>query len=136
MRRIEKIIIHCSATPPHMDIGVSEIDAWHKQRGFKGCGYHYVIRKNGEIQRGREDAEIGAHVKGYNAKSIGICLVGGLDKNNKAKDTRTKEQTESLKALVFRLLSTYEGAEVLGHRDLNKNKECPCFDVKEWFSGI
>lgn len=133
MRKIEKIIIHCTATPPKSNIGVSEIDAWHKEKGWKGCGYHYVIKRDGEIQKGRRVEEIGAHTKGFNAKSIGIALVGGVDKNGKAKDTKTKKQEESLRALLGELLREFEGAVVLGHRDLDKNKECPSFDVKEWF---
>lgn len=133
MRKIEKIIIHCTATPPETNIGVSEIDAWHKEKGWKGCGYHYVIKRDGEIQKGRRVEEIGAHTKGFNAKSIGIALVGGVDKNGKAKDTKTKKQEESLRVLLGELLEEFEGAEVLGHRDLDKNKECPSFDVKEWF---
>ncbi|WP_305862506.1 N-acetylmuramoyl-L-alanine amidase [Helicobacter cholecystus] len=132
MRKIEKIIIHCSATPPESNIGVSEIDTWHKERGWRGCGYHYVIKRDGEIQKGRKEEEIGAHCKGFNAKSIGICLVGGVDKNGKAKDTKTKKQEESLKALLKELLEKFEGSVVLGHRDLDKNKECPSFDVGEW----
>lgn len=135
MRKIEKIIIHCSATPPDVDIGVKEIDAWHKEKGWKGCGYHYVIKRDGEIQQGRTLEEIGAHTKGFNAKSIGICLVGGVDKNGKARDTKTKDQEKSLKSLLRRLLAEFEGAEVLGHRDLDPHKDCPSFDVKTWLNA-
>lgn len=135
MRKIEKIIIHCSATPPETNIGVSEIDAWHKEKGWKGCGYHYVIKRDGEIQQGRALEEIGAHTKGFNAKSIGICLVGGVDKNGKARDTKTKDQEKSLKSLLRRLLAEFEGAEVLGHRDLDPHKNCPSFDVKTWLNA-
>lgn len=135
MRKIEKIIIHCSATPASADIGVSEITAWHKERGFLECGYHYVIRRNGEIEKGRSKEKIGAHTKGFNVKSIGICLVGGVDKNGKARDTKTKAQEESLRALLDELLAEFKGASVLGHRDLNKNKECPSFDVRAWLNA-
>lgn len=135
MRKIEKIIIHCSATAPEANIGVSEIDAWHKERGWKGCGYHYVIKRDGEIQQGRALEEIGAHTKGFNAKSIGICLVGGVDKNGKARDTKTKEQEKSLKNLLGKLLAEFKGAEVLGHRDLDPHKDCPSFDVLAWLNA-
>ncbi|ANV98289.1 hypothetical protein BBW65_05520 [Helicobacter enhydrae] len=134
MRKIEKIIIHCSATPPQSDIGVREIDIWHKERGWKGCGYHYVIKRDGEIQKGRGVEEIGAHTKGFNAKSIGICLVGGVDKNGKARDTKTQKQEASLRALLGELTEEFKGAEVLGHRDLDPNKECPSFDVRKWLN--
>lgn len=136
MRKIERIIIHCSATPPLMNIGVNEIHSWHKERGWKGCGYHYVIKRDGEVQKGRSVEEIGAHTKGFNVTSIGICLVGGVDEKGKAKDTKTKLQEESLKALLKELLLKYKGAEVLGHRDLDKAKECPSFDVKKWFLRV
>ena len=101
--KVDAIIIHCSATREGQDIGAKEIDAMHKQRVFNGIGYHYVIRLNGKVEKGRNETAIGAHcnTKGfskesYNRHSIGICYVGGLDKAGKAKDTRTPEQKEAL----------------------------------------
>lgn len=131
MRHIKQIIIHCSATRPDMDIGVNEIRQWHLQRGFNDIGYHYVIRRSGLVEAGRPVEIAGAHAQGHNFASIGICLVGG---NNEA--DFSYKQYQSLFDLVHNLINTYEGAEVIGHRDLpNVSKLCPCFDVKEFFSG-
>src|SRR5690606_114532 len=78
-RFINLLVIHCAATTPLMDIGAKEIDVWHKQRGWSKIGYHFVIRRNGVIEKGRDISEVGAHVEGYNKNSIGICMVGGID---------------------------------------------------------
>ena len=85
MRKIDKIIIHCSATPEGRVVTVTEIDKWHREKGYNGIGYHYVIGLNGEVWKGRDINLIGAHTQGQNANSIGICYVGGVDKNMKAK---------------------------------------------------
>ena len=144
-RRTDYIVIHCSATPPSSDIGADEIDDWHKQRGWSGIGYHAVIRRDGQIEFGRHFDEVGAHVKGQNYRSVGVCLVGGVNENGEAKDNFTTEQLKSLTALVATLERAYPDAEVLGHRDLSPDldgdgvieenewiKECPCFDVRGW----
>ena len=89
MRQINEIIIHCSATKEGLNFNANDIDRWHKQRGFKRIGYHFVILNDGTIQQGRELASIGAHCTNHNAHSIGICYIGGLDENGKPKDTRT-----------------------------------------------
>ena len=142
MRTIKHIAIHCTATKEGVDIGFEEIDRWHKKRGWKGCGYHYIVRLDGQVEVGREEKEIGAHVKGYNRHSIGVVYVGGLDSNMKAKDTRTDAQKEELICLIKNLKAVHPGAEILGHRDFSKDlnnngiiepfewqKVCPCFDV-------
>ena len=137
MRPIREIIIHCAATPPNMDIGATEIDRWHRQRGFKGIGYHFVIRRSGVLEQGRPLERIGAHAKGHNRYSIGICWVGGLDKNGKPADNRTDAQRTTLETLVKALHSIYPYARILGHRDLpGVNKACPCFDVDRWLYEI
>lgn len=129
MRSINLIVIHCADTPSTMDIGANEIRQWHiKERGWKDIGYHYVIRRNGVIEKGRDLEIIGAHVSGHNAHSIGICLVGGKPKAN-----YTLEQWESLKKLVRGLKFTYKEAEIVGHCDLDPHKTCPQFDVKSWW---
>lgn len=148
-RRDDYIVIHCSATKADSDIGVDEIDLWHKAKGWSGVGYHAVIRRDGEIEFGRHFDEIGAHVQGQNARSVGICLVGGIGADGKAEMNFTEDQFESLTLLVKMLKRAYPTAEVLGHRDLSPDldgdgivekhewlKECPCFDVKEWFQEI
>ena len=134
MRQIKYIVIHCAATRPSADIGAREIDGWHKAQGWLGIGYHYVIRRNGEIENGRPDEQPGAHVSGYNSNSIGVCLVGGLDERGKPSgDHYAPEQWESLAELVRRLIEQYPLADIRGHRDFpNVKKDCPCFDVKHW----
>lgn len=129
MREIKSIVVHCSATPKHMDIGVSEIREWHKKRGWSDIGYHYVIRRNGVVEDGRPVEQVGAHVKGHNKNSIGICLVGGIGENQKADANFTLEQYNALDLLVYDLMCRFGVLEVYGHRELNPHKECPCFDV-------
>lgn len=132
MRQIEKIIIHCSATPEGRNVTVKDIDAWHRQRGFQCIGYHYVIYLDGSVHKGRKEELIGAHCSGHNAKSIGICYIGGLDRNGKPKDTRTEAQRESFIRLIGELKSRYPNASVHGHNEF-ANKACPCFDVRKEF---
>lgn len=128
------IIIHCSATPPEMDIGAAEIDRWHRARGWLGIGYHFVIRRNGAVELGRAPSRAGAHVNGYNDKSLGICLVGGSSKFNlkRAENNFTPLQWEALTELLIVTSELFPNAEVVGHRDLDAGKICPSFDVKGW----
>lgn len=127
MRKINEIILHCSATVEGKDFTVKDIDKWHKSRGFKGIGYHYVIYRDGTVAPGRNINEIGAHTTGHNSYSIGICYIGGLDKNGKAKDTRTPEQKLAMYKLVSDLLRCYPEARVGCHNEF-ANKACPCFN--------
>ena len=129
MRRIDKIILHCSATLPGQRVDVETITRWHKQRGFKTIGYHFFIDRSGTIHAGRPLADQGAHCKGQNAHSIGICYEGGLNKEGKPLDTRTILQRIAMKELVAQLLTQFPGATVHGHREF-ANKACPCFDVR------
>ena len=125
--------VHCSATKPDMDIGVAEIKRWHMDRGFADVGYHYIIRRNGHVEKGRPDHVKGAHVRNHNSNNLGICLVGGIsDKGNPANNF-TEEQFDALKHLLRRLLLKHPDAEILGHRDWpDVKKSCPSFDVKRW----
>ena len=132
MRKISKIILHCSATKEGQIFTTKDIDRWHKQRGWNSIGYHYVILLDGIIQLGRPESEIGAHTIGQNTDSIGICYIGGLDQEGKAKDTRTNQQKTMLKILVSDLLEKHPGSMVYGHNEF-ANKACPCFDVKKEF---
>lgn len=135
--RTSFIVVHCSATKPDMDIGASEIREWHKDRGFKDIGYHFVIRRSGTIERGREESESGAHVEGWNGVSIGICLVGGMNPDGSSGANYTMQQYNALKSLLCILLKKYEGSELRGHRDFKGvMKDCPCFDVRTWYTGI
>ena len=132
MRQIEEIIIHCSATPEGRNVTVKDIDAWHRQRGFQCIGYHYVIYLDGSVHEGRKEELIGAHCSGHNGKSIGVCYIGGLDRNGKPKDTRTEEQRKALVRLISTLRTRYPKATVHGHNEF-ANKACPCFDVRKEF---
>lgn len=132
--KVKYLAIHCAATPPSRDIGAKEIEAWHKKRGWKGIGYHYVIRRDGTVETGRAENEIGAHVKGFNSQSLGICLVGGISETGKAEANYTKMQAVSLAGLLTDLTKKYPDAIVQGHRDFpNQNKACPCFDAGKWW---
>lgn len=132
MRKVDEIILHCSATKEGQNFKAKDIDAWHKQRGFKGIGYHYVIDLDGTVETGRPEDEIGAHCLNHNARSIGICYIGGLDTTGKAKDTRTPQQKAALVKLVADLKLKYPNATVHGHNEF-ANKACPCFTVKNEF---
>ena len=136
MRTINKIIVHCSATPEGRVVTVKDIDDWHKQRGFAKIGYHYVIYLDGTIHMGRKEEEIGAHCLGYNANSIGVCYIGGLAKDGETpKDTRTEAQKESLLTLLKKLKARYPKAGIYGHRNF-ANKACPCFDAKAEYKSL
>tara|TARA_R100001440_G_scaffold26488_2_gene43202 strand:+ start:8948 stop:9355 length:408 start_codon:yes stop_codon:yes gene_type:complete len=135
MRRIDKIFIHCSATPPDMYVDADLIDVWHKQRGWSGCGYHYVIKRDGQIELGRPIEKIGAHVKGFNKSSIGICYCGGVDGDMKEEDNRTDDQKKSLLLLLNYLKNVFPKAEVHGHRDFSP-KFCPSFDATTEYKNI
>lgn len=151
MREIDHLIIHGSATKPSQNIGAAEIDRWHRARGWWGNGYHFVIRRSGLIEshangsRCRPLDQAGAHVgdcgPGWNKRSIGICLVGGVDEQNRPEDNFTPEQYASLKDLVEFLVRSYPGIKVMGHRDLIKltgapPKDCPCFEVSDWLKHV
>ena len=116
------IIIHCAATKPSMDVGVKEITQWHKARGFFTIGYHYVIRRSGTIEQGRDVNQAGAHAVGYNAHSIGICLVGGIDDKGRPQNNFTDKQWATLKTLVKDLVAKYKIKEIIGHGRLTQFK--------------
>jgi N-acetyl-anhydromuramyl-L-alanine amidase AmpD len=148
MRHINLIVIHCSATKENQNITATDIDVMHKNRGWSGIGYHYVIRRDGTIESGRAEEKIGAHAYGYNKYSIGICLIGGLDAGGTILEgfdnTFTHEQKISLFNLIVNLRQKYPGVDVQGHRDLSPDidgdgiiekwewtKNCPCFNVED-----
>lgn len=129
MRRITEIIVHCAATKPSMDIGVREIDEWHRARGWMCIGYHYVIRRDGTVQKGRPEDMQGAHCSGHNKNSIGVCLVGGIDDAGQPDDNFTLAQRSALQAVLEDLTSRCPEALIYPHRYFNKAKACPSFDV-------
>lgn len=130
MRKITKIILHCSATPEGKDYSVAQIRDWHvRGNGWNDIGYHYVIYRDGTIHKGRPVEQAGAHTKGHNANSIGICYIGGCTADgNTPKDTRTPEQTRSMHELVAQLQQQYPGATVHCHNEF-ANKACPSFKI-------
>lgn len=132
MRPVSEIIIHCSATPEGRAVTVKEIDRWHRQRGFAEIGYHYVIYLDGTVAEGRPIDKAGAHCSGHNARSVGICYVGGCDRDMKPKDTRTSAQRKALISLVDEMKKRFPGATVHGHNEFAA-KACPSFDVGKEF---
>lgn len=156
MKTIDAIIIHCSATKEGQDITARDIDMMHRQRGFNEIGYNFVVKLNGDVETGRSLLKDGAHCNNrgfgglsYNKHSIGICYIGGLDANGKAKDTRTEAQKRALRVLVAKLVKEYPIKEILGHRDTSPDtdgdgivephewtKMCPCFDAREEYKDL
>ena len=135
-RKITEIIVHCSATANDRDYTVDDINRWHRNRGFDCIGYHYVIYRDGSVHEGRDVDMVGAHCKGHNSHSIGVCYIGGLASDGKtAKDTRTGEQKESLRNLLSELMKLYHSAKIYGHRDFAK-KACPSFDAKKEYEDL
>ena len=145
MRNIDSIIVHCSATKAGQDFTATDIDRWHRERGFNGIGYHYVVRLDGKLEKGRDVSLAGAHCRGWNERSVGICYIGGLDANGRPADTRTNAQKRVLYQIIMDLQREYNILQVLGHRDTSPDlngdgviepyeyvKVCPCFDVKEF----
>ena len=123
------IVIHCSAVRPDQTSSAAQIDTWHRQRGFHlGIGYHYVVRRNGEIEPGRPEYMVGAHCLNHNKHSIGVCYEGGLDARGQSADTRTPEQKAAMLRLLLELHQRYPRAVIVGHHDLNPMKPCPCIE--------
>lgn len=127
------IVIHCSATRPSQDIDAKEIDHWHRSRGFLKIGYHFVIKRDGTVETGRDLEAVGAHVKTLNRESIGICMVGGVTEKDHTvpENNFTEDQWVSLYTLVQDMMGEYPMAKVIGHNEVS-SKACPSFDVQDW----
>ncbi len=131
MRTITLIIIHCSATPESKSLSFEECRRDHiTHRHFRDIGYHYYITRDGVVHKGRSVEKPGAHCKGHNSHSIGVCYEGGLDAYSHPKDTRTEAQKRSMASLLCDLQKRFPKALVVGHHDLNSQKACPCFEVR------
>lgn len=137
MRKINKIIVHCSATPEGQDVKTETIRDWHVNGNhWNDIGYHYVIELDGSIHKGRDENIIGAHCAGHNIYSIGVCYVGGVAKDGKTpKDTRTETQKQSLLELLKSLKVKYPNATIHGHREFAA-KACPSFDAKYEYKDL
>lgn len=136
MRTITLIIVHCSANRAGSALRMADIDSYHRSLGWIGCGYHYVIPTDGTIEPGRPEEMVGAHCKNHNRHSIGVCYIGGLSKDGKPADTRTDAQRIALRNLLEQLHRRYPGALIVGHRDLDPQKVCPCFDVANEYHDL
>lgn len=132
MRPITEIIVHCAATKPSMDIGADWIHKIHVQQNkWLDVGYHYIIRRNGAQEDGRPMHQIGAHCKGHNSGTIGICMVGGLSETGQPENNFTTVQFQSIQLLIGYLKERYPTITKLsGHNDY-ANRACPCFNVHE-----
>jgi N-acetylmuramoyl-L-alanine amidase len=135
MRKINEIIIHCADTPPNMYVDAAMVNEWHLERGWSGIGYHYFIKRDGQIEIGRPLETQGAHCSGHNADSIGICYAGGCDEDMNPEDNRTEEQKESILLLLEVLKNIFPQASIHGHRDFS-DKECPSFDATKEYGLI
>lgn len=149
--RTDLIVVHCSATPPSADIGASTIRLWHKRQGWADIGYHFVIRRDGSIETGRDKWRVGSHVKGHNSNSVAVCMVGGVDEDGRPANNFTEDQFASLKQLLRHLRAFYglTNDAICGHRDLSPDRDgdgtveanewvkaCPSFDVRDWVREV
>ena len=133
MRRIDRIIVHCSATNPEQDFCAADIDRWHKAKGWSGIGYHYVVKLDGTIEKGRTVEKAGAHAFGYNKRSIGLCYIGGVDMDGNPTDTRTVSQKLAMRIFIHMLKNDYPNATVHSHSEFSK-KACPSFNAKKEYN--
>ena len=136
MRSITLIIVHCSANRAGSALRLADIDRHHRSLGWKGCGYHYVIPTDGTLEAGRPEAETGAHCRHHNRHSIGICYIGGLSADGTPADTRTEAQRATLRRLLMSLHRRFPRALIVGHRDLDPLKACPCFDAAKEYADL
>lgn len=131
---VKYLVVHCADTPASMKVDAALIDRWHRERGWLGIGYHYVIRRDAVVEEGRPITKIGAHVENHNHESIGICMAGGRAAKGEAPENNfTDEQFIALAALLGKLLREFPRAQIVGHRDLNPAKACPSFDASKWW---
>ena len=136
MRPLDKIILHCSATREGQHITVETMRQWHLKRGWKDIGYHYVIYLDGSVHEGRPLEQVGAHTSGQNTGSIGICYVGGVEKDGKTpKDTLNELQETAMVNLIKALREEYGDMTLHGHNEFAA-KACPSFKVYEKFNWL
>lgn len=135
MRKLTRIILHCTATPEGRHVDVATIREWHRKRGWSDVGYHFVIYLDGSVHVGRNVAVAGAHVSGHNADTIGVVYVGGTDAAGKAKDTMNDAQETAFVNLVASLRDKYGALTLHGHNEYAA-KACPSFNVKQKFQWL
>ena len=128
-KNIELLVVHCSDTANNQNLSAIDIHKMHLDFGWDGIGYHKIIKRSGKIENGRPEYWVGAHVKGKNNISLGVCLIG--------KDNFTKSQLMSLERILKKLKKTYPNAKIVGHKDTSDTKKtCPNFDVIKWSKNI
>ena len=131
--KTDTLVVHCSATPASMDIGVDKIREWHvDDNGWEAVGYHHIIRRDGTLEPARPEDMMGAHAVKANHRSIGICLIGGSDAAGNWENNFEPEQFTSLKALILNLQNKYKIEYIIGHNEIEVRKECPSVNVQEW----
>lgn len=138
MSQVTHIVLHYSATYADESVTAADIDKMHKGRGWRGIGYHWFIRRDGTVEQGRPESQVGAHVGGQNSGKIGVCCAGGLERetgSNVGVDNRTPKQIEAQVKLIREILKRHPGARVVGHRDLAPT-QCPGFDVQSWWAKV
>lgn len=146
--RTDWLVVHCAATAPDAQVRAADIRRWHLAKGWSDIGYHYVIGRDGVLEPGRPENAVGAHVRGFNQVSLGICLIGGVDAQGKPENNFTAAQFTRLHELLSELKKRYPNAGIRGHRDFSPDlngdgritpeefiKACPCFDVAQWLAG-
>ena len=122
---VSLLVIHCTDTPDDSSLRAIDIHKMHLGFGWDGIGYHKVICRDGKIENGRPSYWVGAHTKGKNKESLGVCLIG--------RKNFTKKQFQSLESLLIEWKKKYPLAKIKGHYQAIKTKKtCPNFDVEEW----
>ena len=125
---IRYLVVHCSDTPNNEPLTASDIHAMHLGFGWHGVGYHRIINRTGDVEQGRPDYWIGAHVYGHNEESLGVCLIG--------RNEFSEAQFQSLEAVLYQWKKQHPNAEVVGHCDFDyTEKTCPNFDAKKWWAS-
>ena len=128
----DTIVIHCTQTPKDMEVDVEKVTQWHKDRGFDTIGYHYLIKRDGTLQVGRDEDVVGAHAVAVNGTSIGVALVGGGTSDMGWENNFNSEQFDTLKSIILRLKDKYDIEKIIGHYHVEESKECTSFDVPGW----
>lgn len=135
-RRIDEIIVHCSATRPEQGFTAADVRRWHtRERGFSDIGYHFVVETDGSVSAGRPLDRVGAHCRGHNARSVGVCYMGGIGADGKPADTRNAAQKAAMRKLLSALARSFPGARIRSHRDFAR-KACPCFDATAEYAPL
>ena len=130
--KTDTIVIHCTQTPKDMEVDVEKVTQWHKDRGFDTIGYHYLIKRDGTLQSGRDEDVVGAHAVAVNGTSIGVALVGGGTVDMGWENNFNSEQFDTLKSIILKLKDKYDIEKIIGHYQVEESKECPSFDVPGW----